>query len=262
MRLGIFAAFVVVGLIALSFMDPDGGTFAITSGLVTGAAVPLSDAIIQNRRWLKLAWLSLIYRRQSIRLSISYLYRIKIDGLYLLTQGKRFNTYIPVGGVYKYADSAKPDLDRLGILTDDLVPVDESSKNDLRIRVPGKNLVAFFRWFESGESRETSPWREFWEELVDEGLVSGQAFPWIFERKVRRHVTPMRYSKIAQSREIFVADIYELDATAEQEEELERLRSTGNPSILWVDANQIRRRGVVPGQRQEYEIGEPAEWVL
>ncbi|WP_319462508.1 hypothetical protein [Micromonospora sp. RTP1Z1] len=262
MRPGIFAAFVVLGLVALPFMDAGGGAFAVTSGLVTGAAIPLIDSVMQNRRWLKLVWFSLVYRRQSIRLSISYLYRIKIDGLYLLTQGKRFNTYIPVGGVYKYAESARQHLDHLGILTDDLVPVDESSKNDLRIRVPGKNLVAFFRWFESGESRETSPWREFWEELVDEGLVSAHAFPWIFERKVRRHVTPIRYSKIAQSREIFVADIYELDATTEQAKELERLRNGANPSILWVDANQIRRRGVVPGKKQEYEIGEPAEWVL
>ncbi|MFI7604817.1 hypothetical protein ACIBTV_06815 [Micromonospora sp. NPDC049366] len=262
MRPGIFASFVAFGLVALLFMDPDGGPFAVTSGFVTGAAIPLIDAVIQNRRWLRIFWLSLIYRRQTIRLSISYLYRIKVDGLYLLTKGKRFSTYVPVGGVYKYAESAKRHLDQLGILTDDLIPVDESSKNDLRVRVPGKNLVAFFRWFESGESRETSPWREFWEELVDEGVVSADAFPWIFERRIRRHVTPMRYSTFAQSREILVADIYELEATPEQVKELELLRSSGNPSTIWADADQIRRRGVVPGKKQEYEIGEPAEWVL
>ncbi|KAB1922951.1 hypothetical protein F8280_17595 [Micromonospora noduli] len=217
---------------------------------------------MQNRRWLRIIWLSLTYRRQHIRLSISYLFRIQIDGSYLLVKGKRFNTYIPVGGVYKYAESAKRHLDQMEVLTDDLIPVDESSKNDLRIRVPGKNLVAFFRWFESGESRETSPWREFWEELVDEGLVSADAFPWIFERKIRRHVARLRYSKFAQSAEIFVADIYELEATPRQAKELERLRDSGHPSVIWVDAEQIRRRGVVPGKRQEYEIGEPAEWVL
>lgn len=262
MRPGIFAGIVVISLVSLLFMEPAGGPFAVTSGFLAGAAIPLIDSLIKSRRWLMLSWLSVIYRRQSIRISISYLYRIKVDGLYLLIKGKRFNTYIPVGGVYKYADSAKRHLDQLGILTDDLIPVDDSSKNDLRVRVPGKNLVAFFQWFESGESRETSPWREFWEELVDEGLVSASAFPWIFERKVRRHVTPMRYSKFAQCREIFVADIYELEATAQQAKELEKLRSAGNPSTIWVDSDRIRRRGVIPGKKQEYEIGEPAEWVL
>jgi len=262
MRAAILAGIVAISVAALFFMPSNGGFFAFTSGLATGAAIPLVDALIQNRQGLRLLWYSLRYRKKRVRLSLSYLYRIKVDESYLLVKGKHFNTYIPVGGVYKFTPSAKERLDELGVLADDLVPINKSSKNDLRIYISGGDISAFYRWFDSGKSRETSPWREFWEELVEEGLVSKANFPWVFERRVRRHVTPIHFSNFSQTLEILVADIHELEPTPEQAKELEKLRASGHPSALWANAERIRRRGAIPGKKHDQEIGEPAEWVL
>jgi len=262
MRALILAGIVVVSVVALLFLPSEGGLFAVASGLATGAAIPLVDGLLQNRRWLRLSWYSLRYRKQRVRLSLSYLYRIKIGDSYLLVKGKHFNTYIPVGGVYKFTSSAKETLDELEVLTDDLVPINESSQNDLRIYIQGKNIPAFFRWFESGKSRETSPWREFWEELIEDGIVSSATFPWVFERRIRRHVTPVHFSDFSQTQEMLVADIHELEPTPEQVKELEQLRSIGHSSVLWANAELIRRRGAIPGKKHDHEIGEPAEWVL
>lgn len=262
MRAAVFGSVALTGLIALFVLPTSSGIFSVISGLVTGAALLITESLLQNARWLRVGWYSVRYRNQRVRMSIAYLYRIKLEDKYMLIKGKRFDSYIPVGGVYKFSPSALETLDKLKVLTDDLVPVDVASKNDLRVRVPGKNLIGFLRWFESGEARETSPWREFWEELVQDGIVSSAAFPWIFERRIRRHFQPIRFSDFAQCMELQIADIYELQPTVEQANELEALRERGHPSILWANEEQIRRRGALPGQKQEYTIGAPAEWAL
>ncbi|MEV1199260.1 SMODS-associated NUDIX domain-containing protein [Microbispora rosea] len=66
---------------------------------------------------------------------------------------------------------------KIGALDDNLVPIDGISENDLRIRVAVKNLVSFIRWFESDEARETSPWREFYEELIKSAICPAKIFP-------------------------------------------------------------------------------------
>jgi hypothetical protein len=79
---------------------------------------------------------------------------------------------------------------------------------------------------------------------------------------IRRDVDKIRYSSYADSFEILVADIYELVPNRDQEDALRRLASVGHPDIKWVTAQQIRRRGAIPGQQQTIEIAAHAQRLL
>ena len=85
-----------------------------------------------------------------LRVSIAYLFRIKIDNRYLIIKGRRIDQYQPVGGVYKYHPEEVRDLfNKLDVRDDKLMPIDDHSRDDLRIRVPGRNLIEFLNWFTS-----------------------------------------------------------------------------------------------------------------
>jgi hypothetical protein len=263
MTRGIFylVALVICG-IALPFVGPSTIPFVLVSGIMIGLVIPLLDMLSSNVRYLRLAYYTARYPRQKIRLSVSYLFRIKVGDVYLLIKGKRWNQYQPVGGVYKVSSSAKHEMNIIGALDDNLVPVDAVSENDLRIRIPVSRLITFVRWFESGYSRETSPWREFYEELIGPGILSADEFPFIFTDFIRRDIRPIRFSSHAQSLEILIADIYELLPTANQLEALKRLKETGHPEIIWATEDEIRHLGVAPGKKLDIRIGEPAVWTL
>ena len=95
--------------------------------------------------------------------SISYLFQIKVDGKYLLVKGNRIDQYQPVGGVFKMLPSFKQIKHDYEITDDDRLPIDETSKDDLRIRVQGKNIVKLLSWFYSRKNREVGVHREFYE---------------------------------------------------------------------------------------------------
>jgi hypothetical protein len=248
--------------IALFFVDSSSASFAALAGIIAALTIPLLDLAASNWRYARLSWYSARYHNQKVRISVSYLFRIKVDDRYMLIKGRRWDQYQPVGGVYKVSSGARQFLNDVGALDDDLVPVDAVSKNDLRIRIPGRNLIRFMRWFEAGFSRETSPWREFCEELIVTNILRFEDFPYIFHDFVRREVRPIRFSEYAQSMELLIADIHELHPTAEQLAALQKLREVGHQDIAWASEGQIRRFGAVPGQKQEVTIGEPAVWTL
>jgi len=262
LRVALYIVALVVGAIALIFVQPSSVPFTIIAGIMIGVAAPLLDNIAANSRYLRLAYYSARYAKHTVRLSVSYLFRIKIDNSYMLIKGRRWEHYQPVGGVYKASAGAKEMLDKIGARDDDLVPIDTVSLHDLRIRIPATKLVPFVRWFESGHSRETSPWREFYEELIGPGILSSDDFPFILTDFIRREIRPIRFSPYAQSMEIFIADIYELLPTPGQRAVLEASRAAGHPEIIWATERQIRHLGVTPGEALDLHIGEPAVWTL
>jgi hypothetical protein len=263
LRITLYVIALVVGGVSLIFVKASTVPFVLITGIMIGIAIPLLDGIASNSRYLVFAWYSVRYRNQKIRISASYLFRIKLDNHYLLIEGNRWRQqYQPVGGVYKMSSGAREMMNRLGVLDDDLVAIDAASRNDLRIRVPASNLISFIRWFESGQSRETSSWREFYEELIKPGLLSAEKFPFILDNFVRREIRPLRFSSYAQSMELLVADIRELLPTADQEAALRSLKETEHPELRWVTADEIMRRGAKPGEAQEIVIAEPALWTL
>lgn len=64
--------------------------------------------ISDNKKYLKL-WIDTNIgkaRDKQVRFSLAYLFRIKIDGKYLLVKNSKIaNQYQPIGGVYKKFDS-------------------------------------------------------------------------------------------------------------------------------------------------------------
>ncbi|MFJ3587463.1 hypothetical protein ACIQUY_29600 [Streptomyces sp. NPDC090231] len=235
----------------------------MTAGLSVGLLIPIIDEFSQNWGRIRHVWYSIRYRRKIIRVSTSYLFRIAIDGKFLLIRGSRYaHQFQPVGGVHKISPQGSSSLSDMRVTDDDLIPVDPTSYGDIRVRVPGSMIAKFFRWFESRNGREDSPWREFQEELVATGIVSSVNFPHIMHNYLRREVDKIRYSDYADSLEILVADIYELVPNQAQENELRQLATSGHPDLVWVSAQQIRRRGAIPGQPQAFEIAAHARRVL
>lgn len=261
-RLVTYACLIALALTSLLFIK-NPVLVGLVSGIATGFAVPFIDLIWVNIRYVRLWWGSIRYRDEMIRVSFSYLFRIKLGGRYLLVRGRRFKQqFQPVGGVYKLSGSVRDKMLAWRVQGDDFIPLDDVSQNDIRLRVPSRHLLAFVRWFESGKDRETSPWREFYEELVATGILSHADFPYIHHNFVRREIRPLRYSDYAQSRELLIADIYDLLPTPAQVDALRETVNDTSDLVCWVSSNEIMRLGATPGFGQRMQISETARWTL
>lgn len=262
-RLSVYCIGMLIATVVLINSDPDGGFFAVSSGVAIGFAIPLIDTVFVHARFLKISWYSLRTWNKRVRISASYLYRIRVDGDYLLVRGKRFDQYQPVGGVYKAHASSSGTRNDLNVLDDDLLVPDEVSEGDLRVRVPGRKLLSFVRWFEEERGRETDGWREFYEELVATGILPQEAFRVIKYDRVTRRYNPLRYSQWAQSQELLIADILELLPTDDQLAELRKLKDHPDSRILWASESQIRRLGAAAGaSNQTTRIAQTAGWTI
>lgn len=198
-----------------------------------------------------------------MRLSISYLYRIKIGDLYLLVKSERIpNQYQPVGGVIKRLPEGSAYLSEINAKDDDLIPIDETAKDDLRIRIDGRYLFSFMRWYDSATGRETDCWREFYEELVKPRILSQKNFGSVLTRHIRRYVTPVHFTNFTQSHELLVAEIYELVPTEAQKNELMELQKKSLSNILWATEEVILRQGVIQKQLLKANISVTALWTL
>jgi len=228
-----------------------------------GVLIFLIDQMISSWRWIGLAWSAVRYRKRDIRVSASYLYRIKIDGRYLLIRGNRVpHQFQPVGGVYKRYPDSVGELAKLGVRDDASIPIDDSNRQDLRIRVSGRNLLRFMRWYARREGREVETWREFQEELLGPGLLPSGVFPHLFVKHVRQVWIGVRWSPHFQSQELLLADVVEVLWTPQQEAALRETMDSGQSELLWVTEEEIRSRGYDPKTGERTHISETAEWTL
>lgn len=156
----------------------------------------------------------------------------------------------PVGGAYKYFKEENRELfNSLGIIPDNNVPRDNDTENDLRIIVnKRKKLVEFFKWFNSRKNREIDPWREFFEELIEPGLLPTE------------HFTHIKYSYIGEHQEGILrtddysidqfrhADVFELRLeTDAQKKAIKEL--IANENIAFVTAEEIKKGATNSGIR-------------
>ena len=103
-----------------------------------------------------------------IRVSAANLARIELDGKILVGLNKKRlqagqKVYTPFGGALEFYESARPFLENLGVTFE--------KGNDLRFTILGHKLPLFEEWFYQRVNRESSPYRELREELVDEEKV-------------------------------------------------------------------------------------------
>jgi hypothetical protein len=110
-----------------------------------------------------------------VRVSFSALLLVgEADRCVLFRTESRPEALGPPGGVFKYSDSARARLDRLGFVDEVWDGREESMRRDLRGFLPATSVLGFRRWFQSGVDRESAEdclHRELCEELVEVGLM-------------------------------------------------------------------------------------------
>lgn len=252
-------------------MDP-----AITAAIITGASTavvaPLVTLFVQRRLAARTTRvrsgqkplsinITKDHQGELIRFSISALVRIEIDGEHLLVKGNHIkHQYQPVGGVLKRFPGSNDVLSGLGVKDDDKMPINDDTRHDLRVRVPAENVSAFVSWYLEGKGRESSPWREFHEELIETGILNSQDFPYINYQHVRTHVEDAHFTEFFQCYEVLIAEIYEFIPTDSQRDRLKEVKQNKR-AFIWADEQLIRTRGVTK-ERQDRMIAKTAEWLL
>jgi SMODS-associated NUDIX domain len=215
-------------------------------GVSGSLIIDFVNQIVEQRFLLKLYWdCYKPWARPELRLTLAYLFNIEVNGRYLLVKSNRIeNTYQPVGGVYKYFNpEAKNDLDSIGALTDTKIGSDETSEFDLRLNLQNrKALFKFLKWFFDGDERESSPWREFYEELIDTGLLPKDQFPYIHHQLVGQYFEPIHWDKFFLIDTFKYVDIYKPKLINESQlNELKRLLATESDEYIWVTIDEIKQ---------------------
>lgn len=180
-----------------------------------------------------------------IRISFAYLFRIIIDGKYLLVKNARgTGKYQPVGGAFKFYEHERNYISEyFHVAGDNKIPIDKESKNDYRLYVPVKYLKKFVRRFSNAVERECldNLGREFKEELIKTGILD---FSHLEYRYCGRHFTKIQYSRVFNCYELLLADIVELKPTQEQEDVMRKLMQTESNDYLFVSPEEIKSCGV------------------
>lgn len=233
--------------------------------LVISTLYFISFEIYENWKRIKLyLQTKVIYRKKSIRLSIAYLYRIKIDGKYLLVKSNRREYYQPVGGAFKAFQKSKAVFDKLNIEPDKLIETEKGiAKMDLRIFTNGLNVIKFINWFDSKKDRETSPWREFCEELLSTKILPWKEFRYIDYEYKATVQTPL-ITLDSGDKGLFIHEVYDLIPNTEQERILRELLEKGNTEkYIWADKNLINRLGHCESKKAyENEISLHSKWAI
>ena len=191
-----------------------------------------------------------------IRISFSYLYRMKIGDKYFLVLNKRTRKYQPVGGVYKFQESEKLELkNSFHVADDNKIQIDNSSRDDYRLRLQNKFLRDFIKRFDSTDAvreRIDNVGREFKEELIETGILNWEKISY---RYCGRHITDLRFSEHFQIYEVLLYDVVELIPAPDQEQDLKHLIQTENEKYRFASADQVTCLGM------NTDVGELFEWI-
>lgn len=260
---------IILFILSLSFIGiivvfeikslPVGSSIA---GLLLGFSLPafcksvqdISDTTNWKMSQRKLKRGGFITDNTIVRVSFAYLYRIKMGDKYLLVKNERgTGKYQPVGGVYKFDENEKLELkNRFQVKDDDKISIDESSRNDYRLRMENKYLRRFIARFDRKAKREKIDdlSREFKEELIEKCIVDWSQIKYRF---CGRHMTNLQFGERFQIYEILLADVVELLPTLEQENDLKLLVRQQSDKYRWVTAEEIISLGVntATGQLRE-----------
>jgi hypothetical protein len=137
----------------------------------------LTRGILRNDAWAAFR-LGVLSRRSTVRFSASAVLRVDQGSEYLLAltpaRGQSVAYWAPLGGVFKFRETGRGFLDQNGIQMHWLAGSDGDMRDDLRVKMTGRNFFRFIRWFQRGQDRETvteTLRREMGEELGELGLT-------------------------------------------------------------------------------------------
>lgn len=254
----------ILSLIVLMFLKEE-TMKNISYGILGTAVFNIANLFLENKQdmWINLQSKT-VYRNKNIRFSISYLYRIKIGSKYFLIKSNRIeNLFQPVGGVYKRLPESIKIFSKLKILDDNCLAIDDKSEFDLRVRVPGKNVINFLKWFYSEEDREVSHWREFCEELIRKDILNPDQFPHFQYRKIRQEKVKLKWSDFHQSYEYKIFDVLEPIFNKEQKEAFRDLMDSKNDNFKWVEESLINSLGHDSNKKgSNFRIGDQTKYII
>lgn len=178
----------------------------------------------------------------SIRISFSYLIRIKVDDYYLLVKSGKKNEnnlkdkFQPVGGVYKMT-SPKDVCKRFCLIDDNMK---ESPSDDLRKRLNRPfQIFKVLKWFHDKDGIEAAPFREFYEELIRPGILLSELFSNSLFRKTEVKKEQVVWSEWNKINEYKIFEIYDLELNAEQLKYLRDLKHKGHDDLLFLRRDDI-----------------------
>lgn len=236
-------------------------TLSVLAGLVSGWLVWIFRYVFENKRNLIVAIKAMFLWNVEIRVSISYLFQIKVSGKHLLVKGNRIDQYQPVGGVFKMLPSFKEMRRNYEIKDDGRIPIDRTSKDDLRIRVKGKNLIKLLRWFYLRKNREVGVHREFYEELISTGILGIDSMRSFTPEYCKTVNTNIQYSKHFDCKEILIYEIYELDLNEQEENQITKYCQT-NPSKAVLATQDDISKECIDLNGSSKKIGEHTKHIL
>lgn len=217
------------------------GSFLLIT-LFTTSWGKINNPDFEFKTFFKMIFLMPRRRQWSIRISFSYLIRIKIDNHYMLVRsGKKKeenlkNKFQPVGGVYKMLNP-KGVCKEFALVDDNM---NESPSDDLRKRLkkPFK-IFGLLRWFHNKEGIEAAPFREFYEELIKTNIIPADGFSAALFNKVDVKKAQIVWSTWNEINEYKIFEIYDAHLTSQQEEILRKLKETGHKDIKFLKRDDI-----------------------
>ncbi len=234
----------------------------ILSGAVSASTATIYEFVDTKGQGLKIWFQSkFIYRNIDIYISFAYLYRIEVDGKYLLIKGNRLkNRYQPIGGVYKFYPEAKPFLEEIRYKPHIKV-VNNDETDDLRIEIKGKKLLDFYSWFFAMKDREYDPCREFYEEMILSGYLPEDIFRHMHYRKIGVHNKGITKSFIPNGLpEVIYADIFEVTLSYEQKNLVKSAVNAHPDALCLATADELKSRKY--NGAAEMNIGNNAVWLI
>lgn len=195
-------------------------------------------------------------KEKYVKFSVSYLFSIKIDDKYLLVHSRRKNTFQPIGGCYKFFDSAVPFLESLGCLPADKEP------DDLRIFVPIDKINEFSKWLLSGKDRETTFEREFVEEMfIENQFLDYEKFGLPEFKKIKEGYINIRRDKFYDMLMAYPMDIVSVSLSPSQKDQILQMVNSNKVPFVLASEKEINR-GIVTYQNKLVPIGTHTKKIL
>lgn len=168
---------------------------------------------------------------------------------------------LPVGGVFKMLPSFKDIKRNYEITDDDHLPIDETSKDDLRIRVQGKNLVKLFNWFYTRKNREVGVHREFYEEMIMTEILEVNSLRSFTPEYCKTVNTNIHFSKHFKCKEVLIYEIYDLELTNQEEERIVKYCESNPEKAILATQDDISKE-CIDLNGSSKKIGEHAKHIL
>lgn len=183
----------------------------------------------------------------NVRISFAYLFRIKINGKYLLIKNNKTKRFQPIGGAYKYYDEEYKYLNStFKIEHDNKIKVDNVTRNDYRLYIKNNQLRRFKKRFDNTNLREnisdlSREFKEEMKEILNNDLCKIDKLIYIYKGQ---H-SIFDYSQHFECYELLVADIVEIVLDKEEEESIANIMKKNDlKKFRLYTASEIKKLGI------------------